>query len=89
MDSVFLFLLMLGATPDGPLAEASSSPTRVQATARVRILRAEVIDFGASVDRRGVQVASDGSDIFQLAPIRSTGEVESADGRMIRLQEFH
>jgi hypothetical protein len=48
-----------------------------------------MIDFGAPIDQRGVQVASDGRHIFQLAPLRSTGEVESADGRMIRLQEFH
>ncbi len=89
MDSVFLFLLMLGSTPDRPLVEASSSSTRVQAMASVRILRAEMIDFGAPIDQRGVQVASDGRHIFQLAPLRSTGEVESADGRTIRLQEFH
>lgn len=89
MDSVFLFLLMLGSTPDRPLVEASSSSTRVQAMASVRILRAETIVFGAPIDQRGVQVASDGRHIFQLAPLRSTGKVESADGRMIRLQEFH
>lgn len=69
------------------MVEAASSPARVQAMASVRILRAEVIDFGAPVDRRGVQVAS--GAILQLAPLRSTGEAESADGRMIRLQEFH
>ncbi|MEH6660376.1 MAG: hypothetical protein V7679_01900 [Parasphingorhabdus sp.] len=86
---MFFFMLMLGATPDRPPVEVASSATRVQAMASVRILRAEVIDFEAPVDRRGVQVASDGRNIFQLAPIRSTGEIESKDGRMVRLQEFH
>ena len=71
------------------MIQAPSGQPRVQVMASVQILRAEVIDFGAPIDRRGVPAVSDRRNIFQVAPIRSTAEFESADGRIIRLQEFH
>ncbi|VWX60740.1 conserved hypothetical protein [Sphingorhabdus sp. 109] len=87
MDSLML-LLLLAAPPDRSPAQPVSGPTRVQAVASVRILRADVIDFDTAVDRRGVQHLG-ADDIFRLPPTRSAGTVKSDDGRIVSLQEFH
>jgi len=89
MDSLLLFLLLLGGTPDRPAIEAPGGQSRVQAMASARILRGAAIDFGAPVNRRGAQAARDGRIIFQMVPIHSMAEIESAEGRTIQLQEFH
>ncbi|NRD89743.1 hypothetical protein C8024_10200 [Sphingopyxis sp. BSNA05] len=89
MDGLFLFMLLLGATPDRPAVEAAAGPSHVQAVASARILRAEVIDFGGPLDRRDLRGFRRGEDKFGTATIRSTGVAESADGQLIRLQEFH
>ena len=87
MDSLFLFLLLLGGAPDRPSIDAPRG--QAQAVATVRILRGEAVDFTAPANRRGTQAASEGRTIFQIVVIRSTAAVKSADGRTIQLQEFH
>ncbi|ASK89128.1 hypothetical protein [Sphingorhabdus sp. SMR4y] len=89
MDSLLLFLLLLGAAPDRPPVESVSGPVRVQGVASARVLRAAVIDFEAPVDRRDVQSATRGRETYHLSPVRSAGVVEKVDGEKIRLQEFH
>jgi hypothetical protein len=89
MDSLLLFLLLLGGTPDRPAIDAPGGQSRVQVMASARILRGAAIDFGAPVNRHGAQVARNDSKIFQMAPIRSLAEMESAEGQIIQLQEFH
>ena len=87
MDSLLLFLLLLGGTPDRPSIDAPRG--QVQAVASARILRGEAIDFGTPDNRRGAQAAKEAHTIFQITPIRSTAALDSADGRTIQLQEFH
>ncbi|WP_417619670.1 hypothetical protein [Parasphingorhabdus sp.] len=89
MDSLLLFLLLLGGTPDQPSIDASGGHPRVQATASATILSGEVIDFGTPDDRSGAQAVQDGKAIFRLAPVRSAAVVKGADGQTIQLQEFH
>ncbi|WP_323799163.1 hypothetical protein [Parasphingorhabdus sp.] len=89
MDSLLLFLLLLGGTPDRPSIDAPGGPSRVQAMASARILRGEAIDFEAPVDWRDGQVAEQGKARFQIATIRSAAVVNGADGQTIQLQEFH
>ena len=87
MDSLLLFLLLLGGTPDRSSIDTPRS--QAQAIASARILRGEAIDFATPANRHSVQAARDGRRIFQIAPIRSTAAVASADGGTIQLQEFH
>ncbi|AMO73072.1 hypothetical protein [Sphingorhabdus sp. M41] len=89
MDSLLLFMLFLAGAPDRPSIDAPSGHARVQAMASARILRGEAIDFNMQTTRRGGQAIADGGQIFQIATARSTTEVKSADGGMIRLQEFY
>lgn len=86
MDSLFLVFLLLGATPGGSSIETAGTHSRAQAVASAQILRGEVIHLGKPVRR---EAARDSSNIFQIAPIRSAGEIASVDGGTIRLQEFH
>lgn len=89
MDSLLLFLLLFGGAPDRPSIDASSGQSRVQAMASARILRGEAIDFNMQTTRRSAQTIENGGQIFQIAAARSTTEVKSADGGIIRLQEFY
>ena len=89
MDSLLLTLLLLGGAQDGLLVEAPRTESRVQAVASARILRGAEIDFDKPLDRRSRQAAIDSSNIFQIAPDRSMGEIDSPDGRQIHLQEFY
>ena len=89
MDSLFLFLLLLGGTPDPPSIDASPGPLRVQAVASARILRGEAIDFETPVNRLHAHAEQDGGTIFVSAPTRSTARLAGADGRTTQLQEFH
>tara|TARA_R110000824_G_scaffold213074_2_gene399366 strand:- start:416 stop:676 length:261 start_codon:yes stop_codon:yes gene_type:complete len=86
MDSLLLIFLLLGATPAAPSNETDSTHIRVQTVASANILRGEVIHLGESVS---LAASRDSSNIFQLAPMRSAGEIASVDGGTIQLQEFH
>ena len=86
MDSLLLVFLLFGAAPDGPSVEAPRSQSRAHAVASATIVRGEVISFGEPAGR---EAASDGSNIFRIAPPRSEGEIVSVEGLTIRLQEFH
>ncbi|MEO9913607.1 MAG: hypothetical protein ABJF89_03145 [Parasphingorhabdus sp.] len=86
MDSLFLFMLLLGGAPEGSSIDA---PSHVQVTASARILRGETIDFEKPITRLGANAGIGSGAIFQLAPLRSTGELISVDHSKIQLQEFH
>tara|TARA_R100001244_G_scaffold6593_14_gene8002 strand:+ start:7943 stop:8212 length:270 start_codon:yes stop_codon:yes gene_type:complete len=88
MDSLLLFLLLLGGTPAQPVAGASTVPARIQAVASVRVLRGQAIAFGPTADGRDPSGAEDGGAIAPLAPIRSTAVSQTVDDQVIQLQEF-
>lgn len=88
MDSLLLFLLLLGGAPDQPVTGASAGPARVQAVASARILRGQAIALGAPVSLSEPPATSDGAPVLRLAPIRSTAALRGADGQTIQLQEF-
>jgi hypothetical protein len=89
MNSLFLPFLLLGATAGGPSTDAPRSQSRVQATASARILRGEAIIFGMAAGRPRTEATLGNDHIYRLAPLRTSGEMNGADGRLIRLQEFH
>tara|TARA_R110000824_G_scaffold104214_2_gene247302 strand:+ start:5132 stop:5461 length:330 start_codon:yes stop_codon:yes gene_type:complete len=88
MDSLFLFLLLLGGAPDSSSMEVPRGQASVQVMASATILRGETIDFGNSVNQSAMRTKKSG-DKYQIALTRSTGEIENIDGRKIQLQEFH
>ncbi|MEH6701072.1 hypothetical protein [Parasphingorhabdus sp.] len=90
MDSLLLVLLLLGAAPEGPSAEAPRSRSHAQAVASATILRGEVINFGPSASTSNGEARKDDRNIFRIATIRSEGRIDSVDGgRLVQLQEFH
>ena len=88
MNSLLLFLLLLGSAPDQPATGTSAGPARAEAAASARILRGETIAFGHPVVQGSTRATGDGQVIFALAPIRSTALAKNADGHIIQLQEF-
>ena len=89
MDSLLVIFLLLGAASDGSSAAGQGPQSRAHAVASATSLRGEVIEFGKPVSRLGTDEGTDNSQIFQIAPMRSAGEIAVLDGEKIRLQEFH
>ena len=88
MNSLLLFLLLLGSAPDQHATGTSAGPARVEVVASARILRGETIAFRHPVIQGSTRATGDGQIIFALAPIRSTALAKNADGHIIQLQEF-